>query len=177
MKAGRKSHRINNRYLALFRYLVRHKWYVAVTARHLGIPVRGLLHDLSKFRPSEFIPYARYHFAPDGTFIRRRVGAGFSGDEDAAFHRAVLLHQRRNPHHWQHWVRAADDGRARPLSMPPEFVREMVADWMGASLAQKSAVDLWTWWEMNRKQMLLHPDTEAMIDTLLAALRERYVQE
>lgn len=173
MRAGRKKHRINNRYLALFRYLVRHKRYVAMIARDLGIPVRGLLHDLSKFRPSEFIPYARYHFSPDGTFIRRQETADVSGEEDAAFRRAVLLHQRRNPHHWQHWVRAGPGGRARALPMPPDVVKEMVADWMGAGLAQRSQVDLWTWWETNRAQIVLHPDTEAAVRALLAALRER----
>lgn len=55
VRAGRTSHRINNRYLAFFRYLVRHKRYVAVAARDLGIPVRGLLHDLSP------VPAVRVH--------------------------------------------------------------------------------------------------------------------
>jgi hypothetical protein len=49
--------------------MMRHKWFVFIEACKLGIPWLGLIHDLSKFAPSEFIPYARYfygnHPAPD----------------------------------------------------------------------------------------------------------------
>ena len=45
-------------------YVLRHKWYVFIECCKLGIPVRGLVHDLSKFRPSEWFPYANFIHKP-----------------------------------------------------------------------------------------------------------------
>ena len=65
---------MTGRYRRYLSYVLRHKLYVLRAARKLGIPWRGLVHDVSKFRPSEFIPYARYFYNPDGS-NRTRCGA------------------------------------------------------------------------------------------------------
>ncbi|MFA7120242.1 MAG: DUF5662 family protein [Bacilli bacterium] len=163
------------RYRAYLGYVLRHKWYVLGAAWELGIPLRGLLHDLSKFRPSELIPYARYFYEPDGSpRIRqeeKKTGyyqAAGSGDPD--FDRAWLLHQHRNPHHWQHWLLRLDDGGvSRPLRMPPEYVLEMVADWKGASLAQGYGPDVFPWYQDHRHLMILDEGTAADIEVLVGA--------
>lgn len=50
-----------------------------------------------------------------------------------------------------------------PLPMPEKYVREMVADWMGASKAYdgKWPKEKWLWWEKNREKVLsyCHPET------------------
>jgi hypothetical protein len=43
-------------------YVVRHKFFVAVECIAAGLWARGILHDLSKFLPSEFFPYANYFY-------------------------------------------------------------------------------------------------------------------
>jgi hypothetical protein len=118
---------------------------------------RGLVHDLSKFLPSEWTPYVHAFYAPDGS--SRYM-------ETPEFNRAWLLHQHRNPHHWQHWCLRMDCGYVAVLEMPREFAREMVADWIGAGMAQGKP-DTLAWYEQNADKMLLHPNTREMAEGLL----------
>lgn len=50
------------KYFKYFNYVLRHRWYVFLECVKLGIIWRGIIHDLSKFLPSEFIPYANYFY-------------------------------------------------------------------------------------------------------------------
>lgn len=142
-------------------YLARHKYWVFVYACKMGVPWRGVTHDLSKFRPSELIPYARYFYG------------GYPRDAkppqvQAAFDRAWLLHQHRNDHHWQSWVLREDDGDTKYLEMPDGARREMLADWMGASRAiTGKGGGTPAWYRQNRERQQLHPTTRAWVDDLL----------
>lgn len=137
-------------------YVLRHKWFVFIECCHLGVPWRGLLHDLSKFLPSEFLPYARHFYGRPGPHA-----AADSGEE--AFNLAWLKHQKRNKHHWQWWVLRFDDGTVRALEMPDEYRREMVADWRGAGKAQGKP-DTRAWYEANRGKMVLGLETRAWVE-------------
>jgi hypothetical protein len=141
------------------RYLARHKWFVLVAACRLGIPVRGLLHDWSKLRPGEWLPYAASFYGPARTPEVR-----------AAFDRAWLLHQHRNAHHWQYWILILDDGGSPALPMPDPVRREMLADWVGAGRAQGFTAPGATrdWYLQNRDRIRLHPDTRAWVEQHLA---------
>jgi hypothetical protein len=93
-----------SKHLKYASYVARHKWFVFVECCKLGIPVRGVLHDLSKFRPSEWFPYVEYFY---GSHREDSVG----GQEvQTQFDLAWLLHQKRNPHHWQFWLLREDSG-------------------------------------------------------------------
>lgn len=87
----------------------------------------------------------------------------------AAFDRAWLHHQHANPHHWQHWVLREDDGGTKVLAMPDKFVREMVADWMGAGRAITGRWEVAVWYAKNRDRILLHDDTRTLVDALIGA--------
>lgn len=100
-------------YFKYLKYVLKHKWYVFIECCKLGIPLRGLLHDLSKFLPSEFIPYARYFYGnyPEALTVyektyhwKMKTKAVVKGDFDLAW----LKHQKRNPHHWQYWLLVND---------------------------------------------------------------------
>ncbi len=98
------------KHLKYLSYVLRHKWYVFVECCKLGIPWRGIVHDLSKFLPDEWFPYANYFYA--NPFKPKRNETGYykpydTGDED--FDLAWLKHQKRNPHHWQYWVLPKDN--------------------------------------------------------------------
>lgn len=49
-------------------YVIRHKWYVYLACCERGIWWLGLIHDLSKFRWSEFMPYARHFYGKKVVF-------------------------------------------------------------------------------------------------------------
>lgn len=149
-------------------YLLRHKFFVLKASRLVGgVPLwRALLHDWSKFLPSEWGPYVRYFYGPNQFNGRHRP-------EDAPdwFNRAWLYHQRRNRHHWQYWLLRLDTGRVVPMRMPDTYVHEMVSDWVGAGLAQGKGLDVHDWYETNKEHMLLHDDTRFLVEIDLALLR------
>jgi hypothetical protein len=151
------------------KYLVRHKWFVFVAGSRLGIPFLAALHDNSKFRPDEWVPYARFFYESDGTKRTRRDSTGYykpTDTGDAAFDLAWLLHQKRNRHHWQWWVLPEDEGGVKVLPMPDRYRREMLADWIGAGKAQGTP-DTLRWYTANRHKMNLHPETRAWIEAQL----------
>jgi hypothetical protein len=94
------------RHIEYGKYLLWHKWYVFVAGLKLGVSVLAALHDLSKFRRSEWSSYARHFYMDDGTKRTRLNDDGYYDDpaNDRAFDRAWLQHIQRNKHHPQHWV-------------------------------------------------------------------------
>lgn len=169
-------------------YVLVHKWYVFKYAFKLGIPLRGLLHDLSKFLPDEFIPYAKYFY---GSFEKNEV-------EDN-FNRAWNKHIHRNPHHFQHHILHEDSGNLLLLEMDSGEQKEMLADWMGAGHtiawmryrfykktnkkdeklpthpnewdAQEEAL---SWYTMNRTSIKLAPQTRLWIEKKLKYLGDEF---
>lgn len=115
------------RHLSYLRYVIRHKFFVFIAGLHYKAPFwRLIIHDWSKFLPSEWTPYAKTFYGSDGSSRYK---------EHPSFGRAWNHHQKRNKHHWQYWVTLRDDGGVRAVKMPEKCVREMVADWAGAGRA------------------------------------------
>ena len=48
--------------LKYLKYVIKHKWYTFVECCRLGIPWLGIIHDLSKFLPSELFTYAEWFY-------------------------------------------------------------------------------------------------------------------
>jgi hypothetical protein len=150
------------RHLAYLRYVLRHKWFVLVAGIALGVPLwRLLVHDLSKFRPSEWFPYARCFYNPDGTGRY---------DQSFAFAVAWNAHQKRNPHHWQYWILTWDNGGSDLLPMPDACLRELLADWMGASRAIHGKSSPREWYAQNRDRIKLSPSTRKDLEKMMEAI-------
>ena len=134
----------------------------------MGIIWQGIIHDLSKLLPSEFIPYANYFCGDNNDIIRDKTGyykPYDTGNKDFDF--AWLLHQKRNKHHWQWWILPEDEGGIKILDMPLEYRKEMLCDWRGAGKAQGYGDNTNEWYEMNKNKMLLNPDTRKWIERIL----------
>lgn len=169
------------KYLKYLRYLLRHKWYVAIECFKRGLYWRGLMHDMSKFLPSEFIPYANHFFGQGSDISRGRDKTGYykpTDTGDKAFDFAWFLHQKRNPHHWQWWILPEDkrDGKVldKVLEMKEPYLTEMICDWIGAGKAQghfsppdDPLRETRDWWQANNHKMRLHPYTREKIEKLL----------
>lgn len=124
-----------SRYWNYLKAVLRHKYYVFLAGRRVGnIPLwRLIIHDWTKFLPVEFIGYANWHF---GNCKNKETWA-----------KAWLHHANHNPHHHEYWVIRwfGEDAQfyeelGEPvadfvvaLEIPETYLREMVADWMGAS--------------------------------------------
>jgi len=151
------------RYYQYLKYIIRHKWFVFLEGRKLGVPIYLLiLHDISKLRPSEFGAYARTFYAPDGEASHEA--------EDPKFNFAWLHHQKRNRHHWQYWVLLSDSGQRYSLPMPDRYRREMLADWKGMDRI-KGTSDVQTWYLKNIDNIRMHEETRTWIEDQLGVKR------
>lgn len=154
-----------------------HKYHVYCSGRMLGVGRWQLLvHDLSKFRPSEFVPYGRFFYAMPGVSLGKAV---FDPEAKPAMLGAWLRHIQRNPHHWQYWclINGASVVATRgtsvevnpidALPMPEKYVREMLADWMGAGRAYQGeypqSIAKWKWWQDNKDSLILHPESRKLL--------------
>jgi hypothetical protein len=117
---------------------------------------------LSKFKPSEWFPYAY-------TFYDENGDTRYLENED--FNIAWLHHQHRNPHHWQYWILKMDRGEEEVLRMPMKYIREMLADWMGAGKAITGKWEVYEWYQKNKDKMKMHPDTRETVECMLGVLR------
>ena len=168
------------RHLRYASYLLRHKWFVFLECCKLGIPVRGILHDWSKFLPSEWIPYANFFYGPKAKPARNETGYYKPTDTgDAAFDFAWLLHQKRNRHHWQWWVLPEDDGGEKVIDMALPTRKEMLADWRGAGRAQghTEANECRDWFLANKGKMRLHRRTAIWIKQQLDIIIGNHTSE
>jgi hypothetical protein len=144
-----------------FRAVTRHRWYVMIECFKAGLIWQGLVHDLSKYTPAEWGPYARYFYG--GKMVRRKDGTLIP---DPEFDTAWNHHQKTNPHHWQYWLLTRDTGETVALPMPDRFWREMLCDWKGAGMAYGNP-DTRAWYIKNIRNITLHPFTRASVDLAL----------
>ena len=146
----------NRKYLG---YILRHKWYVFIAGRKIGLPLwQGIMHDLSKFRVTEWFAYRNAFFTIDGIAQHKKT---------VEFDFAWLKHQHRNKHHWQYWLLLSDHGVSKPLEMPRRYVLEMVADWLGAGRAITGKWEHEEWFAANKEYMNLHPQTRKLVEEIL----------
>lgn len=160
------------RHFAYFKYVLRHKWFVLWACRMTGAGLRrGAVHDWTKFLPREWFAYAKHFYNEDGTRrdVRDKTGSYDPLRQGISFEMAWLSHQR-NKHHWQAWVVLGDGGSVKALPMPEKYVREMVADWVGAGKAISGRSDPRPWYDANKWNMLLHDETRDLVEMLLEEL-------
>jgi len=158
-------------HLAYLCYVLRHKWFVFVSCLQMRVPLwLAIIHDMSKFSRREWTPYVHQFYNRDGSKrvgIRDKSGAYDPAAQPIEFQRAWLSHQR-NKHHWQAWMSLGDGGKITALPIPEIYLREMIADWMGAGLAQSGKATPIDWYRKNRDNLVLHPGSRTVLELLLA---------
>jgi hypothetical protein len=157
-------------HIAYLRYVLRHKWFVFLACRRLGVPLwRSIIHDWTKFTPAEWSPYVHQFYNPDGSKrqVNRADGGLHTRNLDVAFNQAWLHHQKHNPHHWQYWLLVNDEDGTVPLEVPFNYVLEMIADWDGAGRAITGKSDPAGWYEKTGHKMILHPETRELVEAIL----------
>ena len=163
------------KYIQYLQYLFRHKFWVAIYSWQLGNIFLGLLHDNSKFLPSELIPYTNYFYGGKHDIKRGRDKTGYykpTDTGDAAFDYAWFLHQKRNKHHWQYWVFPQDDGGFKTVDIPLRYRKEMLADWKGAGKALGTP-DTKAWYLAHKEIIIFHPNTRKWIEQELEISEEK----
>jgi len=157
-------------YWKYFKYLINHKWNVGIECLKTSQPIHAIFHDLSKFLPSEFIPYARFFEAKDRTKEYKK-----SDEDDPNFQAGWCLHQKRNRHHWNYWVSITRKNEIIPIPMPLRYVRQMIADWDGMS--RKFGGSTIDYFRKNQNDMMLHEQTEIFIRKVLGIEDDKIIDD
>lgn len=142
------------KHLKYLRYVLLHKFYVMIECWKRKLFWLGIIHDWSKFLPSEWFPYVENFYGEKPT------------DASLEFDRAWLHHIHWNKHHPQHWylIQAEDDDYALPI--PYRYLVEMLCDWKGAGRA-KGTPDTIAWYQKNSTKMLLNESTRKKLELML----------
>lgn len=164
------------KYWKYLKYVIRHKWFVMLECFKVGLYWQGITHDLSKFRPSEFIPYARYFYGDYPPYCEFIPGRRFyKEDIKRHFNKAWLYHIHRNPHHWQFWLLQEDDGPLKNIPVPIKYLKEMITDWHGAGRAITGENNTTQWYINNRDNINLKRINKKWVESKLG-LRELFEQ-
>ena len=106
------------------RTVLTHKKEVAKICFKFGLYWQGIVHDLSKFTLTEFIPSVKYYQGNRSPIEAEKEEKGYS--------MAWLHHKSRNKHHFWFWVDWDSKQCQYPVRMPLKYVYEMIADTVAA---------------------------------------------
>lgn len=154
-----------------------HKKLVTEMCFQVGLYKQGILHDLSKYHPIEFIPGGMYFQGTRSPISREKEINGYS--------KGWLHHKGRNPHHFEYWIDympVMKEGKTvgvelTGVKMPKKYVAEMCIDRICASknyqkenYKDSSALE---YYMQGRDSMLIHKDSDALTIYLLTMLAEK----
>ena len=155
-----------------FNLVNKHRWEVFKLCCKAGIPYRGLVHDLSKYSPTEFWESAKYfdgHKSPI-TFAKKEKG----------YSKAWLHHKGRNKHHYEYWIdypAKGGDGSLIGMEMPVNYVIEMFCDRVAASKIYNkdkyTDVDSLNYFKRGMDHYIINPKTKELLYSLLVMLSEK----
>ena len=137
----------------------------------IGLYKQGLLHDLSKYEPVEFLVGCKYYQGDRSPNNAEREAAGIS--------RSWLHHKGRNKHHFEYWVDyvPGDEHIINGVPMPRKYVAEMVMDRISASrnyLGDKydHTQPLSYFLKSKERLWFIHPETKRDLEALLRILND-----
>ena len=134
----------------------KHRWYVFKLACRAGIPWRGLVHDLSKYSPTEFCESVKYYNGARSPIALCR--------EDKGYSLAWIHHRGRNKHHFEYWEDICRKGRI-PVPIPYPYLVEAICDKIAAGMAYQGKN--WTqhqplsYWLEKEKTMPIKKDPQS----------------
>ena len=152
-----------------FKTITTHKILVMDGCFKVGLYKQGLLHDLSKYSPTEFLIGVRHY---QGT---RSPNAGER--EEKGYSEAWMHHKGRNKHHYEYWTDLSmETKRYESVPMPRNYLVEMVMDrraacivYQGKNYTDASALE---YYMASRERKLMHPTTQRELEYILIMLRD-----
>lgn len=150
-----------------------HKMLVMRNCFKVGLYRQGILHDMSKYSPTEFLVGCKYYQGTRSPNNAEREATGYSV--------AWLHHKGRNKHHYEYWI----DYSMKPeegivgLKMPMCYVIEMFMDRIAASKTYcgEKYQDTYplAYYEKGAAKLgkMIHPATAELLHELLKMLAEQ----
>lgn len=153
-----------------FRTITHHRHLVMKGCFRVGLYRQGLLHDLSKYMPTEFLVGCRYYQGTRSPNNAEREENGVS--------LAWLHHKGRNKHHLEYWIDYSlePDRQMTGMKMPVRYVVEMFIDRIAASKNyQKEAYtdrSPLEYYQKGKGHYMIHPESAALLEHLLTMLAD-----
>lgn len=139
----------------------KHRKYVRQYCFKAHMYKQGLLHDLSKYSPTEFIESVKYFTGTHSPIDECKKVNGYST--------AWMHHRSHNKHHREYWTDNYDKGTTC-VKMPFKYALECFCDYLGAGRAYNKGVESIagevSWWKAHRSSMKIHEDTLFLLDCL-----------
>ena len=107
-----------------FHIINKHRFLVFKLSCKAGIPWRGLVHDLSKYSPTEFFESVKYYTGDKSPIMGAKKDKGYSN--------AWLHHKGRNKHHFEYWIDL--NAPIKTPVIPYKYTVEMICDTLAAGL-------------------------------------------
>lgn len=161
-------------FIGHFRTITRHRHKVIAHCAKAGIFWQGLLHDLSKYSPTEFLQGVKYYQGTRSPNEGEREAYGYS--------LAWMHHKGRNKHHFEYWTDYYPPTKTvQPVKMPLRYVAEMFCDrvaagkiYQGDKYTDRSPLEYFLGAKSRR---IIHPETSELIESLLTMLAEKGEKE
>ena len=151
-----------------FKTITHHRHLVMKGCFAVGLYKQGLLHDLSKYSPVEFMVGAKYFQGDKSPNNAEREATGVS--------LAWLHHKGRNKHHFEYWIDYGLDEHHQMtgMKMPVNYVVEMYCDRVAAcknyqkdAYTDSSALE---YYNKGKGKYMMHPETAALLEDMLTHL-------
>lgn len=149
-----------------FNTITKHRFMVFKLCCRVGEPWRGLVHDLSKYSPTEFWEGVKYYTGKHSPITDCKKEKGYS--------EAWLHHRGRNKHHTDYWVDLSAPDKA-PI-IPYKYVAEMLCDKLAAGMVYMGKD--WTpeyelnYWVNERDRTLVNDHVDALITEFLTQVSQ-----
>ncbi len=159
-----------NKFFAHFKTITHHRHLVMKACFSVGLYKQGLLHDLSKYSPTEFFVGVKYY--------QGNMSPNNAERKDKGVSLAWLHHKGRNKHHFEYWIDYGLEGNhcMTGMPMPVNYVVEMYCDRVAAcknyqkeKYTDSSALE---YFERGRDKYMMNDKTYDLIYHLLKYLAE-----
>lgn len=161
----------------------KHRWYVFLYSVKAGIPFRGLVHDFSKYSPTEFWESVKYFDGSRSPIHFAKIEKGYSI--------AWLHHKGRNKHHFEYWEDIKKDGRFGAF-IPYKYAVECICDkiaacrvYNGDNFNKKQPYEYWN--RVDKQNVIvIHPGIMEFMEIILKkisvsgindTLKSKYLKE
>ena len=149
----------------------KHRWMVLKLCCKVGIPFQGLVHDLSKYSPTEFWEGVKYFQGDYSPINNCKKEKGYS--------EAWLHHKGRNKHHYEYWYDYATKMLTPP--MPFKYFLEMICDNFAAGMTYQGKN--WTkeyqlsYWNKTKKRVQMDERLKNLVEEIYKEVAEKGLKE
>lgn len=154
-----------------FKTITRHKIQVMKGCFKVGLYKQGLLHDMSKYGPTEFLVGVKYYQGDRSPNNAEREAIGYSS--------AWLHHKGRNKHHYEYWIDYSTKeipGGMTPAPMPDKYIVEMLMDRIAACKIYNGSAytpkDPLAYYLKGKEKAPMHSKTKELLEKLLNMIAE-----